>query len=100
MQETQLGRTPREGNGNPSSIPAWEIPWTEGPGGLQSEECRHDLAIKQRQLYVTGRHLRIQNECSQLHQFSCAELTNQACRNWAIHRLLMNQENKDTSQYM
>ena len=21
-----------------SSIPAWEIPWTEGPGGLQSME--------------------------------------------------------------
>ena len=21
------------GNGNPSSIPAWEIPWTEKPGG-------------------------------------------------------------------
>jgi len=59
-----LGRTPGEGNGNPSGIPAWEIPWTEGPGGLQSEECRHNLATKQRQLYVTGRHLRIQNECS------------------------------------
>ena len=43
----KLGRTPGEGNGNPSSIPAWEIPWTEGPGGLQSEECRHDLATKQ-----------------------------------------------------
>ena len=25
-----------EGNGNPSSILAWEIPWTEEPGGLQS----------------------------------------------------------------
>ena len=25
-----------EGHGNPSSILAWEIPWTEEPGGLQS----------------------------------------------------------------
>ena len=30
------GRSPGEGNGNPSSILAWEIPWTEEPGGLQS----------------------------------------------------------------
>ena len=32
----ELGRSPGEGNGNPSSILAWEIPWTEEPGGLQS----------------------------------------------------------------
>ena len=25
------------GNGNPSSILAWEIPWTEEPGRLQSK---------------------------------------------------------------
>ena len=31
-----LGRSPGEGNGNLFSIPAWEIPWTEKPGGLQS----------------------------------------------------------------
>ena len=33
-----------------SSIPAWEIPWTEEPGGLQSmrlQSVRHDLATKQ-----------------------------------------------------
>ena len=29
------GRSPEEGNGNSSSL-AWEIPWTEEPGGLQS----------------------------------------------------------------
>ena len=29
-----LGRSPGEGNGTPSSILAWEIPWTEEPGGL------------------------------------------------------------------
>ena len=32
----RLGRPPGEGNGNHSSILAWEIPWTEEPGGLQS----------------------------------------------------------------
>ena len=31
-----LGRFPREGNGNPLHMLAWEIPWTEEPGGLQS----------------------------------------------------------------
>ena len=27
-------RPPGEGNGNPLHILAWEIPWTEEPGGL------------------------------------------------------------------
>ena len=31
-----LGRSPGEGNGNQASILAWEIPWTEETGGLQS----------------------------------------------------------------
>ena len=31
-----LGRSPGEGNGNLPSVLAWEIPWTEEPGGLQS----------------------------------------------------------------
>ena len=55
MQEIQekwvwsLGRedSPGEGNGNPSSILAWEIPWTEEPSGLQSmrlQRVRHDWA--------------------------------------------------------
>ena len=30
------GRFPGEGNGNPPSILAWRIPWTEEPGRLQS----------------------------------------------------------------
>ena len=30
------GRSPGRGNGTHSSILAWEIPWTEEPGGLQS----------------------------------------------------------------
>ena len=35
-----------------SSILAWEIPWTEEPGGLQSmgsQRVRHHLAVKQQQ---------------------------------------------------
>ena len=35
-----------------SSIPAWEIPWTEEPDGLQSMGCNrvgHDLVTKQQQ---------------------------------------------------
>ena len=28
----RLGRSPGEGNGDPLSILAWEIPWTEDPG--------------------------------------------------------------------
>ena len=31
-----LGKSPGEGNGNPLSILAWKIPWTEKPGMLQS----------------------------------------------------------------
>ena len=39
-----------------SNILAWEIPWTEEPGGLQSmgsQRVRHDLATKQQQ-YSSG----------------------------------------------
>ena len=41
MQETRvqsLGQDdpPEEGMATHSSIPAWRIPWTEEPGGLQS----------------------------------------------------------------
>ena len=32
----ESGRSPRGGDGNPSSILAWEIAWTEEPDGLQS----------------------------------------------------------------
>ena len=34
------GSYPGEGNGNPISILAWRIPWTEEPGGLQSMGLR------------------------------------------------------------
>ena len=32
----ELGRSPREGNGNHSSTLAWKIPWTEESGRLES----------------------------------------------------------------
>ena len=47
----ELGKPPGEGNGNPLQhclgILAWEIPWTEDPGGPQftgSQRVEHDLA--------------------------------------------------------
>ena len=50
-----IGSIPRlgtleEGMETHSSILAWEIPWAEEPGGLQSigsQRVRHDLATKQ-----------------------------------------------------
>ena len=47
-----VGRSPEQGRAAHSSILAWEIPWTEEPGGLQSmgsQTVRHDLATKQQQ---------------------------------------------------
>ena len=44
------GRFPGEGNGHPSSILVWKIPWTEEPGRLLSmrpQRVRHDLATEQ-----------------------------------------------------
>ena len=44
-------RSPEEGNGNSSSL-AWEIPWTEEFGGLQSigsQSVGHNLVTKQQQ---------------------------------------------------
>ena len=50
MQETRLQSLGQEGPlekglATHSSILAWRIPWTEGPGGLQSmgsQRLRHD----------------------------------------------------------
>ena len=39
------GRSPGRGSGTHSSILAWEIPWTDEPGGLQSmglQKVGHD----------------------------------------------------------
>ena len=49
------GRSPGEGNGTHSSILAWEIPWTEEPGGLQTmglQRVGHGLATKQQQSFA------------------------------------------------
>ena len=40
-----------------SSIPTWEIPWTEEPGGLHSmglQRVQHDLATKQQQQVLSA----------------------------------------------
>ena len=45
-----LGRSLEKGMATHSSILAWEIPWVEEPGDLQSirlQRVRHDLATKQ-----------------------------------------------------
>ena len=57
MNETQIQSLGQEDplekeRATHSSILAWEIPWTEEPGGLQSmgsQRVGHDLAIKQQQ---------------------------------------------------
>ena len=49
------GRSPGEGNGNLLQYFAWEIPWTDEAGGLQSmgsQRVRHDLETKQHNLSV------------------------------------------------
>ena len=46
------GRSPGGGNGNTLQYKAWEIPWTEEPGGLQSigsKRVGHDLVTKQQE---------------------------------------------------
>ena len=52
------GRSPEKKMATHSSILAWEIPWTEEPGGLQSmgsQRVGHNLATKQQQTQATYR---------------------------------------------
>ena len=45
-----LGRSPREGNGNPLQYSCWGTTWMEEPAGYSScshKRVRHDLANKQ-----------------------------------------------------
>ena len=45
----ESGRSPEKEMATHSSILAWEIPWLEDPGGLQSmgsQKVRHHLVIK------------------------------------------------------
>ena len=66
MQETQETGVRSLGQGDPlekemathSSILAWEIPWTEEPGGLSSwgsKRVGHNLVTKQQQIPVEGK---------------------------------------------
>ena len=59
MRVRSLGREDplEEGMATHSSILAWEIPWTEEPGGLQSvgsQRVRHDRATEQQQIRVNS----------------------------------------------
>ena len=56
------GRCPGVGNGNPSSILAWEIPWTEEPGRPQPwgrKSIGHDLATKHKQKQILHKVVKI-----------------------------------------
>ena len=61
MRETQVQSLPQEDSlekemATRSLILAWETPWTEEPGGLQSmglQKVGHDLATKQQQQKCT-----------------------------------------------
>ena len=39
------GRSPGGGNGNHSSVLAWETPWTEEPGGLQPMQSQRQTGL-------------------------------------------------------
>ena len=40
------GRSPGGGNGTPSSLLAWDIPWMEEPGGSQSAWSQSQTGLK------------------------------------------------------
>ena len=42
----ESGRSPGEENGNPLSVLAWRIPWTEEPDSPWARRVGHDLATK------------------------------------------------------
>ena len=54
-----LGRSPGGGNTTHSCILAWEIPWIEEPGGLQSmvlQRIRYNSVIKRQQSFESDSH--------------------------------------------
>ena len=65
-----FGRCPRVGNSNPLQILAWEIPWTEEPGRLQSigsKRVAQRLTKQQQHLY---RHIQTCNyTCMRLYAY-------------------------------
>ena len=75
MQETRWGwEDPLEKKmATHSSIPAWEIPRTEEPGGLQStgsQRARHDLVTKQQQLQQQTTHIQVTTVFLSLSEYS------------------------------
>ena len=73
---------PGEGDDNPhhSSTVAWEIPWAEQPGGLQSmgsQRVRHNLATKQQVLGIQW----------QIKQAPCPSGANSTTRDRQMSRL-------------
>ena len=70
-EETQETWIPSLGGEDPlkkemathSSILAWEVVWTEEPGGLQSmgsHRVGHDLATKQQQIMENFKHIKVE----------------------------------------
>ena len=61
-----LGRSPGGGHGNPLSIFAWTLPWTEEPGGLQStgwQRVRHDWSnLAHVSSLLTWIHMRLETD--------------------------------------
>ena len=46
-------RSPGEGNSNPLPVPAWEIPWTEEPGGIYITWCHKESDTTERLTHNT-----------------------------------------------
>ena len=55
-----------------SSIPAWEIPWTEEPGGLQSRESQESDMTEQ--LKTTSKNKKRNQDYTLNHQSPCSQL--------------------------
>ena len=47
-------RSSGEGNGSPLHTLAWEIPWTEEPGGVQSWVTKRDDGVTKQQTQISG----------------------------------------------
>ena len=61
------GRSPGDGNGNPSSILAWKAPWTEEPGRLHPRGHKELDTTKYTQTtHVSEEHLVLKNNQLQI----------------------------------
>ena len=67
-------RAPGGGNATYSSIPAWEIPWTEEPSGLQSvglQRAGHNLVTEQKQQSAPEVCMGLQKDSTKMYVFTC-----------------------------